>query len=105
MATIRTSISLPGLNAFRKSKSFGKYRVFPGRSFAGEIMHEPDGVPHKLTAPFCANFSRQFEDDDEHEDEILVATSLRCVPLRPFARDLKGARAQRYAGRYAKGRI
>jgi hypothetical protein len=43
-------------------------------SFAGETMHKSNGVVTSLTARFCANFSRRFE-DDEHEDETLAADS------------------------------
>ena len=42
-------------------------------------MHEPNGVVDELTALFCTNFSRRFEqeDDDEHEDDTLVAATPR----------------------------
>jgi hypothetical protein len=47
-------------------------------------MHESNGVVHKLTALFCAKFSRPFEDehDDEHEDETLVAAPPRFCLIR-----------------------
>jgi hypothetical protein len=32
-------------------------------------MHESNGVVDESTALFCTNFSRPFEDDDEHEDD------------------------------------
>ena len=45
-------------------------------------MHESNGVVHKLTALFCAKFSRPFE--DEHEDETLVAAPLLCDQCRLY---------------------
>jgi hypothetical protein len=65
MATIRSNISL--LARWRPYRLPLSSAVFNSA--------ERFGVVHELTVPFCAQFFPRFEheDDDEHEDETLVA--------------------------------
>ena len=71
MATIRTNISL--LARWRP------YRLpLPSAVFNST---ERFGVVHELAVLFCASRRFEHEDDDEHEDETLVAASPRCASV------------------------